>query len=279
MFDAPLLAQGEQDPLKLLFQLIVLAIFFAGPLLGRVLKKMASGDKGAGGAKPKAARPSRTDSRADSRSEAEELGGDLWRQLMELEKVPELEEIDAPPVAKRRPADPLNDPDIEIVQDSALERRRAEARPRTPAAPPQAPPPPRLPKRAPVSGGPATGAPVEGGAGTYASDVPLTKGRRIESFKPTLSEVPTEEQLERMALGNRPSHAPIPGGGFSSSALPSMGGVSEAAREVTVVGRAGTATGGLTPADLRRAVLLSEILGPPVSERRNGWGDRDSLWT
>jgi hypothetical protein len=276
MFVAPLLAQGEQDPLKLLFQLIVLAFLFAGPLLARVLKKLATGGGDAGGAKKKAARPSSTDARADSRSDAEELGGDLWRQLMELERVPELEEIDAPPAAKRRPADPLNDPDVELVQDTALERRRAEGRVRTQAAP-TAPVPPRLPKSVPAPGGPVSRAPVLGGSGTYASDVPLTKGRRIESLKPTMSELPTEEQLERMALGHRPAHAPIPGGGFSSSALPSMGGVSEAARELTVVGRAGTAIGGLTPADLRRAVLLSEVLGPPVSERRNGWGDRDSL--
>lgn len=267
MLVAPLLAQaGEQDPLKLLFQLIVLAFLFAGPLLARVLKKMASGDKGAAESPSKGvrgARPQRAEPRneAERRSEAEDMGGDLWRQLMELEEVPELEEIAPPPVPRRRPADPMRDPDVELAQDTALERRRAAAR-----RPKQVTPP-----IIPVGRLTTTG--------THAADGPLTKRVRIEAFESALSELPTEEQLERQPLGSRPSLSPIPGGGFSSSALPSMGGVSEAARELTSIRGTGTEIGSLAPADLRRAMLLSEVLGPPVSERRNGWGDRDSLGT
>jgi hypothetical protein len=72
-----LLQRDEPSGLQTLIQLAVLAFFFLGPLLNR--KK--DGDKrGKSESKPR---------RRPKSSDAEERGGDLWRQLLDLDAEPE----------------------------------------------------------------------------------------------------------------------------------------------------------------------------------------------
>jgi len=260
---------AQADFVEGLFQLVVLALFLAGPLIARGLKALAERAGGQEASEGRAA-PRRP------RSDAEESGRDIWRQLMELEEVPDLEEVEEPPRRPaRRPQDPLHDPDVERVEDDALRRRRRRAAAEASApleAPTPTPTPPRPVRRAPEPARPAPDT--------------IVSMERLESALPS---VPDEEAMERIdadARRRRPL-ADLGSGavggvtGAPGTARGSLGGAGftslASAAAPSSVGRAAvrrTALGRPSRAALRRAVLWSEVLGPPVSMRDAACGGR-----
>jgi hypothetical protein len=136
-----LLAFDMQDFLQSAFQILVLVFFFGAPLLGRGAKQ-----RGATGRPNPAQRPRR-------RSEAEERGEDIWRQLLEgLEQKPAAapapQKAGPRPVAAAAPAaasaaersaprpleselapGELTDIDFSEIDEEALERAPESAHP------------------------------------------------------------------------------------------------------------------------------------------------------
>jgi hypothetical protein len=223
----PVLALDFEGLLKGLIQVALLVFFFGGPLLGR--------GKKAGDADPDqpAPRPRRA-----SRSEAERKGEDLWKQLLEGLEPKEQKPPSAPP---QRPTP-----------------RPAQARATTAAQPSGAPPrPPPIPGAAQRATG-QTGAPPAVAASKPAArmaepSAPEALGTELapaELNDIQFSEI-DEEAVERdPTLGVAPPIAATSG----EPAVPGVGG----ARRV----------GWLDPGtDWRRAMILAEVLGPPVSLR------------
>ena len=260
---------AQADFVEGLFQLVVLALFLAGPLIARGLKALAdrAGGQEASEGRAEPRRP---------RSEAEESGRDIWRQLMELE------EVEEPPPRRtaRRPQDPLHDPDVERVEDDALRRRRRRAAAEA-SAPVEAPAPKPTPKPAPAPPRPRTA--------HRASETPAHRASEtivsMEGLESVLPRVPDEGTMERIDADARRRHPLADLGsdavGGAGSAFAGLGSAAftslSSAAAPSSVGRAAarrTALGRPSRAALRRAVLWSEVLGPPVSMRDAACGGR-----
>jgi hypothetical protein len=230
----------QDDGLGRIVQLIAIALFLFGPVVLRVLQRLI------GGARP--GQPAAPNRRAERRaappveageSDAESKGRDLWRQLMELEERAEQE---------------------------------AQSRAETAAAPTSA-----APSTAPV----AT-APVRRPADPLADpDVELTQRRvprrSIEELPPTntvaeapralpklapvLERVPDEDAIEAAR-----DVAPLPIAALGDVAPPQL-----VERGSQAIRR------GPSRDELRRVLVLTEVLAPPVSLRAAGRGGHDPL--
>ncbi|MEZ5980181.1 MAG: hypothetical protein R3F34_18485 [Planctomycetota bacterium] len=232
----PLLAQQGFDARELI-QLALLALFFFGPVVLRILMKVlkVQGASANEQQRPGGAPPARRAAR--ERSQAEVEGKDLWRQLMELERtdtaveVEEAEEVEvAPP---RRPADPLHDPDVAAAQRAAQRAARRAAR-----------------------------------AERRVRDVlePLPPEDVVESGAPPATAPVAPRPVARGGFASLPS-ARTGAGIASSSALDAPSMPSDVQRAAPIRSRLGTDRD-----SLRRAVVLSEVLGRPVALRRSGAG-------
>lgn len=266
---------AQQNDFSGLLQLVILLIFFAGPVIANLLKSQLE-KKQSDGAKRRPERPQ------PARSEAEEQGRDLWRQLMELD-----EERDAAPAepeprprpAQRRPADPLHDPDVERVEENARERHVRRAAQRRAARRTE-------PGSAPTAATPA----AQGPARASSKRDPLSERSPIEGFESSFGDVPSEEELERsVSADHRATAAAFPvrhsdrrpsamGGALGAAATGAevrhRGSVFTSTTEAAVMRPEFRRLARPSRADLRRAVLWSEILGRPVSGREEGCGGR-----
>lgn len=288
---------AQADGLHGLVQLLLLIFFLLGPLIARALRALL--EKAGVEEEGKRAREGRAESTRRPRSEAEDRGRDIWRQLMELDEDPDAADRggmgpDATgpdtkerPAAKRRPQDPLHDPDVERVEDDALRRRRrATVAPVEPppvvAAPPQ-PAPAKPAARKPAAQKPAPSKPT-----------PRPRPQPVSTFDPletSLSRVPSEEAMERTNADARPRQ-PLAnlgghglgerrlGGALGTAQRGSLAGLGDTdlgrSAAAATVGRSSRRSplGRPTRDELRRAVLWSEVLGAPVSMRDSGCGGR-----
>ena len=245
-----LLQTGEPTGLQTLIQLAVLAFFFLGPLLNR--------KKGDG----KGARPSRQSSKAPkpaSPSEAEERGGDLWRQLLDLDPEPERP---SPPVS----SDP-NVPELPrpVTQASAPGRSaQARAKSKLPPSPPKRSKPKPAPRREPLAPTPSESE-LESGAGQ--EDAWAEAGR---GFEDRLEAGGSPEEL--LELGGSSEEALERGGGVQRESLTELSGLTSRSLSESVTG---AEVGDLSDdpreqarrASWRAAIVAAELLGRPVALR------------
>jgi hypothetical protein len=233
----------QDDLLGRIVQLVAIAIFLGGPLLVQLLRRLLGGAPKPGAAPRRPERGARTPS---GRTPAEEDGRDLWRQLMELEEAEEAgESATGRSGSPRAPADPLADPDVELAQP-----RPRPPRPSAPAAPE---------RREPVFEGRSS-----------ESDPPVTRSvvaeppRDLRGLEPVLAPVPSEDALETAVALEVQTLA-----GLERAAPPA-----QLAQLARVGGAPARPT---TRAELRRALVLGELLAPPVALRPAGRGGHDPL--
>lgn len=216
----PVLAFNLEDFLRSAFQILVLVFFFGAPLLRRAAKEQNP---------PRRQRPG-----PRRRSEAEERGEDLWRQLLE-----------------------------------GLEEKAAQR--------PAAPPPP-LPQARPVPSAATPG----GGSGAAEPHSPRPLDSELAPGDLTgidFSEI-DEEALERAPESAHPVTAEGPPnrsavGAGASTGLEAVSASAAAAEAQRELARSDAPHLLLPrdPAEWRRALILAEVLAPPVALR----GQRDPV--
>lgn len=250
----PLLAQNEPDGLlRGLLQLLLLLAFFGLPALGRSKEKR-------GQAKPIA--PPRRRQAAPSSTE-EKTGRDLWKDLMQgLEQVGDKVEER---VEKTRRA----------VEGASTGSTAARQQPPAPApARPRAtvPPPPPAKRRQRTT---EVGARLDTGLSSVTSEGELETGRYGEDALENRGSA--EEALERGAAPARERLSSLPSGpdGLSTQQLGGSGGFGTGRLQSSGPAEAGLPTVAATrlfgrridAADLRRSIVLAEVLGRPVALR------------
>ncbi|MHC4377012.1 MAG: hypothetical protein ACYS26_10475 [Planctomycetota bacterium] len=244
-----LLQQSESEPLKMLLQLVLLAFFFLGPLLNR--KK----DDGKGG---KPARKSPKPSKSSRPSDAEERGGDLWRQLLDLDPEPE------------RPSPPASsDPNVPellrpVTQASAPSAAPSRAKSKLPPSPPKRSKPKPAPRREPLSPTPSESE-LESGAGQ--EDAWAEAGR---GFEDRLEAGGSPE--ERLEMGSSSEEALERGGGVQREALTELSGLTSRSLSESVTGAevddlSDDPREQARRASWRAAIVAAEVLGRPVALR------------
>lgn len=244
-----LLQKDEPSGLQTLIQLAVLAFFFLGPLLNR--KK----DGGKGG---KPARKSPKPSKSSSPSDAEERGGDLWRQLLDLDPEPQ------------RPSPPASsDPNVPelprpVTQASAPSAAPSRAKSELPPSPPKRSKPKPAPRREPLTPTPSESE-LESGAGQ--EDAWAEAGR---GFEGRLEAGGSPE--ERLEMGGSSEEALERGGGVQRSALTELSGLTSRSLSESVTGAEVDDLGDdpreqARRASWRAAIVAAEVLGRPVALR------------
>lgn len=244
LMPAPLLALTFEDFLRGAVQLLVVMFFFGGPLLRR--------GKGQGEAAPgqPADRPRRA-----RRSAAETTGEDLWKQLMEGIEPQQRPTPPQPTQARANPATAAAKP----KPSAAAPSRGASNAPRAPAAtrPPPFPGAPTQVRPAAASG------PLRSSAARSAEpSAPEALGTELapEALNDIQFAEIDEEELERNPDA---TVKPIAAGSGSSSAGSEAAPIGAPPAPVhSPWGMAGT--------DWRRALVLAEVLGPPVTLRGGG---------
>jgi hypothetical protein len=246
-----MLQKDEPSGLQTLIQLAVLAFFFLGPLLNR--KK---GDGKDGKSAPKRPKPSRP-------GDAEERGGDLWRQLLDLDPEPE------------RPSPPgSSDPNVPelprpVTQASAPAASASSAttssrKSKLPPSPPKrsTPTPPR--RREPLAPTPSESE-LESGAGQEDSWAESGHGfeDRLEAGGSS------EERLER---GGSSEESLERGGSVQRESLAELSGLASRSLSESMVGAEvddliDDPREQARRASWRAAVIAAEVLGRPVALR------------
>jgi hypothetical protein len=250
------LLQQDND-LGRIVQLVAVALFLFGPVLLRVLQRLI------GGARP--GQPQARDPRARRRSERsndpaadagaepaegdiETKGRDLWRQLMELEERAEEE-------AARE------------AQAAGTPTRSASSA--APAAPP-APTPTQVPTQVRRPADPLADPDVEltqrrvqprSVEALPPKNMVAEAPRAIPGLTPVLERVPDEDTVEAAR-----DVAPLPIAALGDVAPPQL-----VERGSQALRR------GPTREELRRVLVLREVLAPPVSLRAAGRGGHDPL--
>lgn len=242
-------AEGPDGPFETLVRLVVLGlVLFGGPLL----KSIAEGFGRAGKSKGESSKGAGSQARGPRRAGDEARGKQLWKELLESFEEQHESTTGGGPTSRPAPADPFVDPNedprrAERAAQAERERKRVPRR--------------RLAAELP-SGPTATEEALERGAAPVS---------RTRARSPLGSELPSgpalsESELER--VGGDRSSAPL--GALSPldagplvGALPEM----EWASAATPTGPASSAGGSIARDELRRAIWLSEVLGPPVSMR------------
>jgi len=260
-----LLAQGGgKDVLEGIIQLAFVALFFGVPILRGILgERRKQAERSARGPRPAAPSPKP----ASPSSEDQPSGRDLWKQL--LEGVEQARDPSAGP----RPQDPMGDPH---VRPEAQVRRKAKG------------PAPRASTSAPAaaSTGGRTGTgrkPTRGTVGApLGTQLPSSEGDKLRADLPSaLRPMPSESELETTG-GDQRVHRP---------ALTELEGLKPRVPVSQTLGKnplasdgslapvdagAPTAAAGPDvlsgPADWRRAIVLAEVLGPPVALREGDVG-------
>jgi hypothetical protein len=240
----PVLALTFDEFLRGVVQILVLMFFFGGPLLRR--------GKGQADAAPDQPGP-RT--RRGRRTAAETTGEDLWKQLMEGIEPKQKPTPVQPPQSRANPTTAEARPQ----SGSAATGRGASATPRAPAST-RPPPFPAAPTQARPSAAPA---PARSRAARPAEpSAPEALG--TELAPQALNDIEFAEIDEEAVERNPDATAkPIAAGSGSSSAGggPAPIGAPSAPAH-SPWGFAGT--------DWRRALVLAEVLGPPVTLRGGG---------
>lgn len=248
------LLQDEPSGLQKLIQLAVLAFFFLGPLLNRK-KDDSKGGKQAP-KRPKSSRP----------SDAEERGGELWRELLDLDREPE------------RPSPPAsNDPNVPelprpVTQASAppaaapapAKAASARRKSKLPPAPPKRPKPSPPKRREPLAPAPSESE-LESGAGR--EDAWVEAGRGFEDQLEAGGS--PEERLER---GGSSEEALERGGSVQREALAELSGLASRSLSESVTGAevddlSDDPREQARRASWRAAIVAAEVLGRPVALR------------
>jgi len=233
----------QDDGLGRIVQLIAVALILFGPLLLNLLRRLT------GGARPDQQTPAsrRAPRRAappddPGASDAETKGRDLWRQLMELEQRAEEEaETSAAPTTATTTASTA--PSASTQVPAAPVRRPAD---------PLADPDVELTQRRVRQ----RSAEVQPPRQTVAE-----KPRAIAELTPVLERVPDESSIEAARMA-----APQPVAALGNVAPPQL-----VERGSQALRR------GPSREELRRVLVLSEVLAPPVSLRAAGRGGHDPL--
>lgn len=234
------LVQPEENGVfRALFQLAVLAFVFGGPILKGILGERSK-TKG-GGPRPKG-QPRSAPGKAEGSNPLDvERGKQLWKELLqqaELER-PEVE-------SQRRPADPLAEP---TVDPRKATRQVAEEREL------------RRPKRRRLSSALPSAA---GGPNPTESELEVSGGDRVEPHTPltTLSGLQGSGSAD---LSSFSSGAKSLVSSLDADTRPGIDPLAES-DPATVAGPHGLE---VDADSLRQAILMSEILGPPVALRES----------
>jgi hypothetical protein len=242
-------AEGPDGPFETLVRLVVLGlVLFGGPLL----RSIAGGFGGSSKSKGESSKGSESQARGARRAGDEARGKQLWKEL--LESFEEQHESTTGGAASPRPAPA--DPFVDPSEDPRRAERAAQAERERKRAPRR-----RLAAELP-SGSTATEDALERGA------EPVSRRRERSPLGSELPSGPTPSESELERIGGDRSSAPM--GELSPlDAGPLVGALPEIewASAATPTGPASTAGGSLTRDELRRAIWLSEVLGPPVSLR------------
>jgi hypothetical protein len=242
----------QEDGLGRIVQLIAIALFLFGPVVLRVLQRLIGGTR-AGQQPPPNRRAARRAEAPDDpgASDAETKGRDLWRQLMELEERAEEE-------AQTKAAPTTATPTASAAPTAAATQAPAAAPVRRPSDP-LADPDVELTQRrlrqraAPVQ---PPRQEVQPPRQTVAE-----KPSAILELTPVLERVPDESSIEAAR-----SAAPLPVAALGNVAPPQL-----VERGSQALRR------GPSREELRRVLVLSEVLAPPVSLRAAGRGGHDPL--
>ncbi len=234
--------QEESDLIGTLVRIAFVLFFFIIPVIGAVLKKFGNA-LGKQTDRPTPRVPGgeleREVPRDSPRTELERSGKDLWREIMEG-RAPE------PPASRPPPLFELgSSPDVVVMPPlrPALEQARS------------APQPVRSAATAP----PSVHEPVEGTAPMYGGLAPADSARErsLAGF-----ELVDEDAIE---AGDRVAHVPLAQfAGLASSPFADMFERDPMRFAATAFTESALATRSLTRLELRRAVLLAEVIGPPV---------------
>lgn len=242
-------AGDESSLIENIVRVAVVAIFLLGPLLGSVLKRL--GESATKGQKRQAA-PQRP--RPVPRRDMEAEGADLWRELLEG-RAPERNP--PPPEA----FDP--EPDFDAEFDDAPQQRPA---PQPAAESTRRYEPPRPPTLRPV-GSPQAQTPH---AAAALEDRPASLGGLLPADNARERSLAGFELVDEDAIeaGDREAHVPLAQfAGLQSSPFADMFERDPMRFAATTFTESAVALRSFSRAELRRAVLLAEVIGPPVTLR------------
>ena len=230
-----------------LIQLLFIAVFFGIPILRGIFSERS---KQAAGRRPAPPKPRPRPERGAERGE--ERGGDLWRQLLEGIEEPEAKT----PVP--RPQDPMGDP--QVRPESTVRRAPSRRRPEPIEAELEPTPEPVRPQRrrpAPLQ----VDLPSRDDDGKLRADLP-SAGRSV----PTESELEVsggDDRLPRRVLTELDGLAERTPVSASLGTEP----LESAAPTASVAPSRVLSPLASAPEDWRRAVVLAEILAPPIALR------------
>jgi hypothetical protein len=241
----------QEDGLGRIVQLIAIALFLFGPVVLRVLQRLIGGTRA--GQQPPNRRAARPVAAPDDpgASDVETKGRDMWRQLMELEEQAEQEaareaQATAAPTRSASSAAPVATAPAPAPVSSTVPS--TVRRPADPLADPDV----ELTQRR-VQPRSAEVLPPK----NMVAEAP----RAIPQITPVLERVPDEDTIEAAR-----SAAPLPMAALGVVAPPQL-----VERGSQALRR------GPTREELRRVLVLSEVLAPPVSLRAAGRGGHDPL--